>query len=438
MKCVLCFLIGGVGMYLSKVICASFLGVMTIIAYPSVLRAEPSADLLASLVEEALANNPEVKASEARWQTFSERVRQAGVLEDPMLMLKVQNLLVRDPIAFDREVMTAKVLGISQAFPFFGKRALQREGAEKEAEASRWTLEERKLELRRMVKEAWYQLFFVSHSQKIVEKNIGLLDDLTRFTETMYGAGQGQQQDVFKAQVERSKMEDMRIVLQQKQRSLVATLNALLYRPADSVIATVPVVELVPLIAKAEELETLAEENRPLIRTLVAQLDKARVSRRLADKEYYPDFTVSLEYMQRDPAMEEEGYDMYGAGVTFNLPLQRERRHAMVAEAESETRMAQEELNLLRNQIRFGIADVLARLERSRKLAELYRGGIIPQAGHSLEAAMAAYRVGKADFMNLLDSQMDLFNFEREYYDAVAEHQMQLARLEGVVGKELP
>jgi hypothetical protein len=46
--------------------------------------------------------------------------------------------------------------------------------------------------------------------------------------------------------------------------------------------------------------------------------------------------------------------------------------------------------------------------------------------------------VGKADFMNVLDSQMALFNFEREYYDAVAEHQMQLAQLEGVVGKELP
>jgi hypothetical protein len=33
----------------------------------------------------------------------------------------------------------------------------------------------------------------------------------------------------------------------------------------------------------------------------------------------------------------------------------------MIAEAESETRMAQEELNMLRNEIRFGIADALAR-----------------------------------------------------------------------------
>jgi outer membrane protein TolC len=393
---------------------------------------------LDALVEAAMEKNPEIKASEARWQAFSERVRQAGTFDDPMLMLKIQNALVRDPLAFDRDVMTAKVIGVSQMLPFFGKRALQREEAERAAEGERWSFAERKLELRRMVKETWYQLYFVDRSLEIVEKNIGILDDLTRFTETMYGVGQGLQQDVLKAQVERSKMEDMRISLRQKRRSLEATLNTLLYRPAGTVVPTIAEVDLTPVDFDEAELERLAAENRPLIRALAAQVEMARVSRKLGEKEFYPDFTVSLEYMQRDPAMGEKGFDMYGAGVTFNLPVQRQRRHAMIAEAKSETRMAQEELNMLRNQIRFGIADVLARLESSRKLAELYRGGIIPQAGHSLEAAMSAYRVGKADFMNVLDSQMDLFNFEREYYDAVAEHQMQLARLEGVVGKELP
>jgi outer membrane protein TolC len=405
---------------------------------PTTLRAEPAVAVVESLVEEALTNNPELKASEARWQTFANRVKQAGVFEDPMLMLKVQNALVRDPLAFDRDVMTAKVIGVSQMLPFFGKRALQRRGAELEAESSRWTFEERKLELRSMVKETWYQLYFVDRSLEVVDKTIAILDDLTRFSETMYGVGEGLQQDVLKAQVDRSKMEDMRITLQQRRRSLEATMNALLFRPAETAIPLTPAVELAPLTLAAAELERLAQEHRPLIRSLEAQVEKAKVNRKSAEKEFYPDFTVSLEYMQREPAMGEEGFDMYGAGVTFNLPVRRERRHAMVAEADSEARMAAEELNMLRNQIRLGVADALARLDRSRKLAQLYRDGILPQAGSALEAAMAAYRVGKADFMNVLDSQMALFNFEREYYDAVAEHQMRLALLESVVGAALP
>jgi outer membrane protein TolC len=142
--------------------------------------------------------------------------------------------------------------------------------------------------------------------------------------------------------------------------------------------------------------------------------------------------------MQRDPSMNEAGDDMYTLGFSFNLPIQRRQRQARVAEAKAETSMAAAELNALRNAIGQNISDVLARLERSQRTAELYRTVIIPQATGALDAAMAAYRVGKADFMNVLDSQMALFDYERQYHEAVAEHQMQLAQLESVVGDTLP
>ena len=393
---------------------------------------------LETLVNEALATNPEIKASEARWQIFAAKVRQAGSLDDPMLMLRMQNGMIRDPLAFDEDPMTAKVIGISQQVPFYGKRSLMREGAELESESVRWELEERKVELRQMVKEAWYQLYFIDRSLEVVNKNIDLLDDLTRFSETMYGVGQGLQQDVLKAQVDRSRMEDMRIVLKQKRRSLAAALNALAYRPSETEIPLILAIELTPFAMTAADLEALAETNRPSLKALTAKIEKARVNQLLSEKEFYPDFTFSLEYMQRDPAMTSPGDDMYSFGVSFNLPLQRERRHAMVAESASEQLMATAELNMQHNQIRLGIADALARLESSRQLAMLYQEGILPQAANALEAAMAAYRVGKADFMNVLDSQMRQFNYEREYYDAVADHEMQLAQLEGVVGAALP
>ena len=393
---------------------------------------------LPEILAQALADNPELKADAARWETFVQQARQAGSLDDPMLMLRAQNLLVRDPLAFDRDTTSARVIGISQAVPFFGKRDLKREAALQNAEEARWELEERKLELARMVKESWYRLLYIDRSLEIVEKNIAILDDLTRFSETLYGVGQGLQQDVLKAQVERSKMEEERISLRQKRRSLEASLNGLRFRPADLPIVPAAPLALTPLAMDAKALEDLAVRSRPLLKELAARERKGVARERLAKKEFYPDFTFSLEYMQRDPAMGEEGYDMYTAGVTFNLPVQRERRHAMVAEAGSEIRMARAESDTARNRIRQGIADALAQMERSRRLAELYREGIIPQADQALASATAAYRVGKVDFMNVLDSQMALFNFERDYVEAVAEHQRQLAVLEAVVGAELP
>lgn len=392
---------------------------------------------LDELVQVALTANPEVKASAARWEMFTQRARAAGTFDDPMLMLGIDSGLVRDPFNLDRDMQTSKVIGISQMVPFFGKRALAREAANFEAEATRWEVEERKLELAAMVKETWYQIYFTDRSLEVLDRSIATVDDLTRFTESMYGVGQGRQSDVLRSQVERSKMEEMRLVLQQQRRSLEAGLNTLLYRPLTTAVPTIDNAELTTFSANATELERLAEEHRPLLRALAARIDKARAESLLADKEFYPDFTLNFEYMQKDSIMEDPGYDMYNASISFNLPLQRERRHAMVAESEASKRMAGEELNMARNNIRKAIADLLAQLERDRKMASLYREGLLPQAGTALESSLSAYRAGKGEFMQVLDSRMALFNIERDYYKAVAEHQMELARLEATVGTPL-
>ena len=414
------------------------IALMLVLSLMGLMSPVAKAATLDDLVAEALAANPEVKASAARWEMFTAKARQAGTFDDPMLMLGINNGLIREPFDFERDMTTSKVIGISQMVPFFGKRALAREAATLEAEASRWEVEERKLELAAMVKETWYQLYFTDRSLEVLDRSITTLDDLVRFTEAMYGVGQGRQADVLRAQVERSKMEEMRLVLQQQRRSLAAGLNTLLYRPPTTTVATIDHAELTVLSLDATELERLAEEHRPLLRSLAARIDQSKAERALADKEFYPDFTLAFEYMQKDSIMDDPGYDMYNASVSFNLPLQRERRNAMVAESAAAQRMAGEELNMTRNQIRLDIADLLAQLERDRKMASLYREGILPQAGATLESSLAAYRAGKGEFMQVLDSRMALFNIERDYYKAVAEHQMELARLEATVGVPLP
>jgi outer membrane protein TolC len=109
----------------------------------------------------------------------------------------------------------------------------------------------------------------------------------------------------------------------------------------------------------------------------------------------------------------------------------------MLAESASEGSMAAEETNVLKNSISYTINDTLAQMERRRKMVELYKGGIIPQAEQSLESAVIGYKVNKVDFLTLLDGRMNLFNYERELYESQAEYMMQLARLEAAVGAEL-
>ncbi|MFU8819714.1 MAG: TolC family protein [Desulfurivibrio sp.] len=420
-------------------ILALLLALAALLNPPATLQAaptEPATRHLDQLVAETLANNPELEADQARWQAYSQRARQAGTLEDPMLMLQLQNLPIRDPLAFDRDPASAKVIGISQLVPFFGKRDLQREAARLDAEAARLTVEERALELSGMVKETWYQLLFVDRALAIVAGNIAVLDDLSAQSGSLYEVGRGLLQDLLKAQVERAKMDELRLSLEQRRRSLEVALNSLRFRPVDSPIIPSAPLDLTPLALEVAELEELAA-RRPLFQQLAAREEKAAALRRLAQREFYPDFTLSLEYMQREPAMGDPGYDMYSAGITFNLPVRRDRRHAKAAEAEAEIRLARAEQERTRNLIRRGIGDALAQLDSNRRLATLYDQEIIPRAEHAAGAALASYHSGTADFMNVLDSQMTLFNFQREHIAAIARHQTQLAILETVVGTPL-
>jgi outer membrane protein TolC len=99
--------------------------------------------------------------------------------------------------------------------------------------------------------------------------------------------------------------------------------------------------------------------------------------------------------------------------------------------------MAENEIEGLRHEIRRGISDTLARLTASAAMAELYDGGIVPQAEFSTEALLSSYSVGKGDLMTILDSRMQLFGLRQRYYEFVAENQMQRAELEALVGARI-
>ena len=405
------------------------------LAYADGIKADTS---LSALIAAAQTNNPELKSSQARWQMYVGKARQAGSLDDPMFMFKLQNMLAREPFSFGgKDPQTAKVIGITQQLPFWGKRAIREEIAGYEAESYRWQIEERKLELKRMVTETYYQIYAVDKALEIIEKNLHIVADFITIAESRYSVGQGVQQDIFKAGLERSKMLDMQITLRQQRTSLAANLNYLLYRPTNTPVGTVAEFELPQIVLTPQQLNERAYETRPQVKNLISLANKGMAGHRLARKEFYPDFNLSFEYMFREASMNDPGYNMFNLGVTFNLPFQQERRRAMLAESSSETTMSMEELNGLKNTISYTISDTLAQMERRRKLVELYRGGIIHQAEQSLESAVISYRVGKVDFLTLLDGRVNLFNYEKELYESKAEYMMKLAQLEATVGNDL-
>ena len=102
------------------------------------------------------------------------------------------------------------------------------------------------------------------------------------------------QQDLFKAGLEKSKMLEMQITLRQQRKSLEANINFLLFRPAKTPFGTVADFNLPPLTYSVEQLNQIALENRPQIKSLASLTSKAQASHRLAQKEFYPDFLFHI------------------------------------------------------------------------------------------------------------------------------------------------
>lgn len=393
--------------------------------------------IVAALISEALENNPRLEAAIQRTLAAEKAIPQAGALPDPQLTLGLMNLPVNS-FAFDQEPMTGKLVSFMQMFPFPGKRALATDMAEYEAAALRYQNEEIRNQIIQMVKRAYYDLYAIDRALETIDKNKALIKQLVQVAETKYATGAGLQQDVLRAQVELSKLDDDAIMWRQKRAAGTALLNALLNRAADSPFETTPrelaLPEGMPVSFSPQEID----ERRPLFRAWHEKMSKAQAALKLADRDYWPNFTLGASYSQRDNlASGMTMHDFFSFTVSLNVPLYFHRKQgAKVAEKRLEEAAVAAEYENVRAAVMAEIVSLRAELERNRKRVDLYQGGILLLAQQSLESALAGYQVGKVDFLTLINNWMMVENYELQFFVALADYHKALAGYELAVGGE--
>jgi cobalt-zinc-cadmium efflux system outer membrane protein len=397
--------------------------------------AESGPPELTALVTEALTNNPELHAAKARWEMAERQVLPARSLDDPRLSFTFSNYPI-DSLSVSDTPMTGNELNLAQLFPFPGKLAAKGEMAEQQALWYRGVFEDGQLQLKRKVADSYYRFFYQDRAIGITEKNIALLDDFIHLTGTRYEVGKGLQQDVLKAQLERSKLMDQLFTLKQGRTTVLAELNTLSARPTATPLTPPPSLEMTPIKASMQELQQAAERHRPLYASYHSLIDRYKAQKHLAQLEFWPNITVSAAYRFRasvagDPA---QGTDFVSAGVGINLPFDQGKRREAVAEAVAGIDMAFDQFDDFRNKVLLELHDTYAQMERNRDQVSLYKTGILPQAEQAYQASLTAYQVDKVDFLNLLDSLLSLYRYQIEYYRVLADYQRNVSGLEAISG----
>jgi outer membrane protein TolC len=406
-----------------------------LVFFSSIAGATTEPALLEQLLAEADQKNPELLAARERAEMASYRIDQVNSLDDPMLGVGLVNLPI-DDLSTASTPMTGATLTLTQKFPFPGKLAAKGEMAKQQTIWYRQAYEDARLKLRQQVKDAWYRLLYQRKAIELTNKNVALLDDFIRLTETRYQVGKGLQQHVLKAQVERSKLYDKLLNLQQKEESTLAELNNLVGRPTAQSLGEQSVPVLGHDAYTLERLQQQAADRRPLFAAYRSLIDRFEEQRKLARLNYKPDFKVWAGYRWRDNDLPDGGTDFISAGVSLNLPFENPRRAAAVAEADSGLRMAHQRYQDFRSQVDLAIHRSLARMEEAMAQTELYQTGIIPQADQTFKATLAAYQVDKVDFLDLLDSLLTLYRYEIDYFRALTDHERGLSMLVFAAGLE--
>lgn len=383
----------------------------------------------------ALKRNPAIRAAGQRVRALADRIPQVESLDDPMLMVA--------PVGEMAQTAAGRVdlmSSVSQKLPFPGKLATRgRIAAQTVAEAVQ-ELERVKIQVAADTRRAWWSLYYTTRALEVTEQNRALLAQFRDVAEVKYRAGTATQQDVLRASVEMSKLDDDLISLEQRRTTATAMLNQLLDHPFDTPVPAPAVREIEPLSLELEAVLATAAAANPEIARIRERIKGYRQRMELARLNRWPDLTLIVSYnlvSEDGLSAVATGEDQWWVGAGINLPIWAGRLDAAEYEAARGMLQSVSELEAVNNRVAFRVQDALARVESRQRQALLFRDVIIPQARQAVDASLSGYRAGKLEFLTLVDNWRKLFEFQVIYHLDLAELERSFADLQEAVGRDL-
>jgi outer membrane protein, heavy metal efflux system len=381
----------------------------------------------------ALARNPEIEVAARRVAVAKAHIPAAGALDDPTLMYRGWGVPLRQPWNYND---AQNMFSVSQVLPGPGKRALRTGVAESDVEESTSELEQVRLQVRVRVHKAFDDMLLANEEMRIHAQHVGIARQAIAAAQIKYTVGKVPQQDILKAQVALARLGEHMIRFDRDANLARARLNTLLGRdPAAPLNVHGAYAVLAPLPSE-QALQQLALYSRPDLAGAQVAADRSRKEQSLAKKAYIPDVTVSGGYMLAQPTVEMR--NNYMVEASMNMPwLNRRKHNAEIAEASAQTTEQDAELAEMRNAAFGQVQEALVQARAAQNFALLYRDKLRPQAEATLQSSVIAYENNKADFLELLDSQMTVIDIDLAWVQAVADFDARLADLELAAGAPL-
>jgi len=389
---------------------------------------------LRELTQEAEQKNPQIAASFHAWQASRSVPKQVSAL--PETQLWVQQFSVGSPRPFagySNSDFAYIGFGASQDIPHPGKRQLRGRVAEHEADSMKAQTDSVRRAVVGNLKMVYFRLAYIQQTLGVLQRSDALLTQVQEASEARYRVGQGNQQDVLKAQLQHTKILQEIAHHHQEEGLLEAQIKQVLGRPQESADIVAEALTLRALPYTASELLQRAREQNPDVHSKQASIRQQEAKVELAHKNFRPDFNVQYNYEHTGS----QARDYYMATFGIRLP-NRGRQKAELAEAQENQERARQELDSESQRVLSEVQQQYVRATTAEERLKIYSDGLVPQSAATFQSALSAYQSNRQDFESLLSGFLDVLNLDLEYRNELVEHESALAELERLTGVDLP
>lgn len=392
----------------------------------------------------AQQNDPWLKGNIHQQKSLESLSLAASTLPDPKLSLGLVNLPTNG-FDFSQEAMTQTKLGIAQVFPRGDTLDIKREQLLRQSEAYPYLRANRKAQVAVTVGSLWLDAYKAVQSIQLIEQNRALFEQLADVAQASYSStlGKTRQQDIVRAQLELTRLEErLDQLAQQKNRyqGMLAQWLTQLSVAESSLVKTngtshlalsnnetfynrqispkMPQIELLNPQAvysdRGEEAEAVIAyfSQHPSVIAIDKKVNASKSGIKLAKQKYHAQWGVNASYGYRaDDALNNSRADLFSLGVTFDLPLfTQNKQDKEVESAISQTEAVKTEKLLLLRQLLGAFSSAKGRLQRLNDRQALYRAKLLPQIQDQAEASLTAYTHDDGDFSEVVRARIAVLN----------------------------
>lgn len=377
-----------------------------------------SALTLASAVQLALENNPEISAARREIDAAQGARTQAGAYQNPTLSLEVEDVR--------RDSRTTTVV-LSQPFELGGKRAARMAVAERTVDLAGAQLATRQAGLRASVTAAFFAALISQERVRLAQTALELARTGSQTAGKRVASGKVSPVEETRAKVAEA---NVRLELVQAQGELLTSLQELRALTAHSV--AIEVLDgnalVLPRLPAQEALEARID-NAPALRQ--AHLDMQRLGA-LADLENarrMPDITVSAGVQRA----QDQGRNQAVIGISVPLPFFDTNR-GNLAEALGRQYKAEDEARAIELRLRADVAAARQRHATASAEVAVLQSEILPGAQSAFDAARKGFEMGKFDYLETLDAQRTLLQARTQHLRSVADVHRSATDLDRLLG----